>query len=240
MARAKKTAAQEKPKRDPSKLDVDGRFLRDGDKAKYEAAEDEEQRQVVFDALKARAMTMPEMRSASIVQKFEGDSVNLMSAIDELSIQVAKVNGGDMSRPEAMLLSQAHALDALFSNLARRAHANMGEGYLPAAETYMRLALRAQSQCTRTIEALSAIKNPPVVYAKQMNVTTGPQQVNNGVATNAPAIANHVAHTLENESDGNKLGGMSHELLPDTRTQEVVSRTMPSTKTLAEVHRTED
>lgn len=28
----------------------------------------------------------------------------------------------------------------------------------------------------------AAIKNPPVVFAKQMNVANGPQQVNNGTA----------------------------------------------------------
>jgi hypothetical protein len=47
-----------------------------------------------------------------------------------------------------------------------------------AAERYQRLALKAQSRAT--LETLSTIKNPPVVYAKQANIAHGPQQVNNG------------------------------------------------------------
>jgi len=38
------------------------------------------------------------------------------------------------------------ALDSFFTKMALRAALNMGE-YLNAAETYMRLALKAQSQC---------------------------------------------------------------------------------------------
>lgn len=34
-------------------------------------------------------------------------------------------------------------------------------------ETYMRLALKAQ--CARAIEVLAAMKNPPIIYAKQVN-----------------------------------------------------------------------
>jgi hypothetical protein len=47
-------------------------------------------------------------------------------------------------------------------------------------EANLRLALKAQSQCVRTLEVLGAIKNPPVVFAKQANIAHGPQQVNNG------------------------------------------------------------
>jgi hypothetical protein len=57
----------------------------------------------------------------------------------------------------------------------------MGE-YMQAAETYMRLALKAQAQCRATLETLGSIKNPPVIYARQANIANGPQQVNNGCA----------------------------------------------------------
>ena len=62
----------------------------------------------------------------------------------------------------------------------------------------MRIALRAQSQCRAALETLAAIKNPPMVIAKQANVTTGPQQVNNGVALGP-------SHTRENEFGQSKL-----------------------------------
>jgi hypothetical protein len=56
----------------------------------------------------------------------------------------------------------------------------MGQATMPTLEGFMRLAMRAQSQCRTTLETLAAIKNPPIVYARQANVTTGPQQINNG------------------------------------------------------------
>ena len=62
---------------------------------------------------------------------------------------------------------------------ARRSGLNMGE-YIEASERYMRLALKAQAQCRATIEALAAMKNPPVIIARQANISNGPQQVNNG------------------------------------------------------------
>ena len=47
-------------------------------------------------------------------------------------------------------------------------------------ETNLRLALKAQAQCARSIEILAAMKNPPIVYAKQANIAQGHQQINNG------------------------------------------------------------
>lgn len=93
-----------------------------------------------------------------------------------------RVNGNDLAAAEQMLTAQAIALNAIFAEMARRAALNMGE-YLDATERYMRLALKAQGQCRATVEALAAIKNPPVVYAKQANITSGPLQVNNGTPT---------------------------------------------------------
>ena len=52
---------------------------------------------------------------------------------------------------------------------------------LDIAERLMRLGLKAQSQARATLETLAQIKNPPVVYARQANVASGPQQNNFGV-----------------------------------------------------------
>lgn len=93
--------------------------------------------------------------------KFYGD-LDLSGLINDLSEQTRVSNGGDLKRGEAMLTAQAHTLDAIFNNLAQRAAINMGE-HLGATETYMKLALRAQSQCRATWETLAAIKNPPVM-----------------------------------------------------------------------------
>jgi hypothetical protein len=64
-----------------------------------------------------------------------------------------------MSGPEATLATQAVALNAIFTEMARRSGLNMGE-YVSASESYMKLALKAQAQCRATIETLAAIKNP--------------------------------------------------------------------------------
>jgi hypothetical protein len=101
---------------------------------------------------------------------------------------------------EDMLTAQAAALNAMFLELARRSGANMGE-YMQAAETYMRLALKAQAQCRATLETLATIKNPPVVYARQANIANGPQQVNNGVDT---------SHAGTQASPPNELLEMEH------------------------------
>ena len=106
-----------------------------------------------------------------------------------------------------MLMNQATALQTLFARLAER---GMGNDNVGPFEANMRMALRAQSQCRATLETLAAIKNPPVIYARQANVTTGPQQVNNGVAAHARA--------RENESERNEQSEVAHELLPDIRT----------------------
>ncbi len=91
-------------------------------------------------------------------------------------------NDGDLSGAVTMLSAQAAALNAMFGELARRAAMNMGE-YLDASDRYMRLALKAQGQCRATLETLAAIKNPPVVFARQANINNGgQQQVNNGAA----------------------------------------------------------
>jgi hypothetical protein len=86
---------------------------------------------------------------------------------------------------------------ALTGECRRVFHAlNMGE-YIEASEKYMRLALKAQAQCRATIETIATLKNPPVVFARQANISAGPQQVNNGPATRAEVSSNRPNELLE-------------------------------------------
>jgi hypothetical protein len=114
---------------------------------------------------------------------------------------------------EAMLMNQATALQSLFTRLAERA---MTCDQVVPFEANMRMALRAQSQCRATLEPLAAIKNPPVVYAKQANVTTGPQQVNNGV----PATP---LRARETETEPNRLLEADNGKWMDTGTASAAS-----------------
>ena len=123
------------------------------------------------------------MRGAVTTQAFSKafGETDLQSLVNELGKQCKRVRDGDLARAESLLMTQAHTLDAIFNELARRAALNMGE-YINAMDRYLRLALKAQSQCRATLETLATIKNPPVIYAKQANIANGPQQVNNGTA----------------------------------------------------------
>ena len=123
--------------------------------------------------------------SSGITETFEG-----------IRDMVEAVRKGDLAGPEAMLVTQADSLSAIFTELARRSALNMGE-YINASERYMRLALKAQAQCRATIETLAALKNPPVVIARQANISNGPQQVNNGPAPRADESLNQPNELLE-------------------------------------------
>ncbi len=100
---------------------------------------------------------------------------------------------------------------------------------MPNIEGFMRLALRAQSQCRATLETLATIKNPPVIYAKQINQTTGPQQINNGTA--APSRKREI------ETETNKLSEGTHELLQDTRASGTTSGIDTTLETLGALDR---
>ena len=109
-------------------------------------------------------------------------ATDLTATYEGLIDRAKAVRNNKLGSAEDMLTAQAAALNAIFLELARRSGSNMGE-YIQAAETYMRLALKAQAQCRATLETLANIKNPPVVYARQANIANGPQQVNNGLGT---------------------------------------------------------
>ena len=226
-AKQPKAVTPAKPK--PDCLVIDERYIKQGEKEKYKGASDSE-----FDkfqnALTARALHQPEVRAARTIQRFEGDNLNINSAIDELREQVAEVQGGSMKRPEAMLVTQAHTLDALFSALAMRSKANSDGGFLDAADRYLRLALKAQAQAVRTIEALGELKNPrPVTFVRQANLAHN-QQVNN-----------HPSPAGENQKAAEQtISEESYELLENTRTQGIEGAVNPTVEALAAIDRAKD
>ena len=157
-------AAVSTKKRNPNQLNVAGK-----------PGEDQ------ADAL-ARTLLQPTVQAAFTLKKYvkSAGDLELSGLIDSLTEQTRACSEGDLKRPEAMLTAQAHTLDAIFNNLAQRA---INAKYMDELEPYLKLALRAQSQCRATWEALATIKNPPVMsYVRQANVAHGPQQVNNASA----------------------------------------------------------
>ncbi len=103
-------------------------------------------------------LALPRTSTAHRFNKGTFGDVSLTDTFDSLSDKVAAFEKGDHSQQRAMLIGQSLALNAIFTELARRAAANMGE-YINASERYMRLALKAQAQSRATVEALERITN---------------------------------------------------------------------------------
>ena len=212
-------ATKRKPakKRDPNQITANGK-------------PDEDQAVAI-----ARTVLRPTVQAAVTLKEYGtsfGD-LDLSGLIASLTEQTQLSNDGDLGRAEAMLTAQAHTLDAIFNNLARRA---INAEYMDNLDRYLKLALRAQSQCRATWEALATIKNPPVMgYVRQANIAHGPQQVNN--ASNAPAAAPragenpNLQNKLLEEKDGERL---------DTGTTCAPGTDDPAMATLGEVDRAEN
>jgi hypothetical protein len=151
------------------------------------------------DAL-AHTTLQPTVQAAATLMEYKSfGEMSINTLVADLSKQCDLASQGDLARAEALLTAQAHTLDAIFNNLARRAAANMGE-YMNATETYLRLALKAQGQCRATLETLAIIKNPqPVAFVRQANIAHGPQQVNN-----IPAQPGESSRARESENQQNK------------------------------------
>jgi len=213
-ASAKKQAVSTTPKADTLQLrHLDGKS---------------DERCVAECALSAVAGNAATTRTFSRSTFGEPDLTECVAVILE---KTQKVQAGDLSDVEATLTAQAATLNAIFNEMARRAALNMGE-YIKAADTYMRLAFKAQSQCRCTLEALAEIKNPrPVAFVKQANISNGHQQINNGVqGSDSPAHGN-------NSIQSNELSGAGYELLPDARTSALAGRIDTPVEAVGKINR---
>ena len=151
----------------------------------------------------ARTLTRPEIGAAAVIEAWSPNTHDVNKLAAELAAQVKAVNQGDMERTEGILLSQAQALDAIFVNLMRRSTHQTNASHW---EMYMRMGMKAQSQCRATLQALAEIKNPhSVAFVKQANINNGGhQQVNNGLpASDAERSAPTPAR--ENQTEQIKL-----------------------------------
>ena len=177
---------------------------------------------------KARTLLRPSMRAAITTAEFtpiEIDDIGLDALAQAMDEHTQAINKGDLKHAEAMLVSQAYSLDAIFHQLAWRANE---QKQLKQYETMFRLAFKAQSQCARTLEALAKIKNPPIVYAKQANIANGPQQVNNSISP----------HAGETEKQKNELLEHTHGERLDTGTASTTSGINQNLETVETLDRT--
>lgn len=175
--------------------------------------------------------TSPELAAYRVINGAEqksgiGELIDVPTLLSTLRDQAAAVNRGDLAQAEAMLMNQATALQSLFARLSER---GMSCDQVAGFEANLRMALRAQSQCRATLETLAAIKNPPIVYAKQANFANGPQQVNNGIPPQAG----------KTESVQSKLLEAQHGNYLDTSTAGAAIGANPELATVGEVDRAE-
>lgn len=189
----------------------------------------------------ANLITSPEFAAHRVIAMMQpkniADEIDTPTMLETLREQAAAVQRGDLASAEAMLMNQASSLQSLFVRLSERA---MEQAHMPNLEGFMRLALRAQSQCRASLETLAAIKNPPIVYARQANVTTGPQQINNGTA-------NLITEKNGTPSRAREIGNQQSRLLEsgngewmDTGTTGAAIGTDKAMATVGEIDRAEN
>ncbi len=190
----------------------------------------------------AEELNAPSLRAAATLVAMDckgpfnhGDTPppSINQQMQALHGRAKKIDDGNMCLPEHTLVAQMQVLDGMFNLLTQRALHNLDHS-LEATERYMKMALRAQNQCRATIEALAEVKNPRVaVFASQANVSSGPQQVNNGTPSPAPA-----------RGDSAGCVNMTNELLEhqhgkglDTGAPGQTGRAYQTVETVGEKHR---
>lgn len=161
--------------------------------------------------------------------------VGLGESITVVQNHAKKIRSCDLSDLENTLAAQVLVLNVMFNELARRAAMNMGS-HMDATEKYLKLALKAQSQCRTTAETLAEIKNPSQpTFIKQANIA-GQQQVNNGSLRDDPMTH---AQGKNIESSNELLTEANHETL-DSRGTTATIRANSQLATVGALNRSND
>lgn len=156
---------------------------------------------------KVRRWMSPETSAARVILACEngnvfGDAIDINVLLKKLKEDSEAIECGQLNKAESMLINQADALQTLFTKLIVMA---TNSEYLSQFEAYLKLGLRAQNQSRMTLETLAAMKNPPLIVAKQANIANGHQQINN------------LPPGMENQNPQNELLERTHGERMDTR-----------------------
>ena len=184
----------------------------------------------------ARTALLPAINGAVVVKAYQGNllgkDVDVSELVQGLTDSCKRVNDGDLSTLEAMLVSQATALQTVFTSLVCRAQAQTQQRHL---EAFLGLAFKAQAQSRATISALVELKYPrQATFVKQANIAHGPQQVINAGAAGElrEQYAQARARAGKSEPEQNKLLEAEHGNYLDTRAQGEASRINPHMATV--------
>lgn len=183
----------------------------------------------------ARATLLPSFNAAIVMQSYQeniGGNVDINELVTGLADSCRDVNGGDLAKMEAMLLSQAIALQTIFTSLARRAQT---QEYQKNLEAFLGLALKAQAQSRATISALVDLKYPrQATFVKQANIANGPQQVNNGAIEQTDSRARQLQTEQNKLLEGSYVTGTQRM---DSREAQTAERSNPAVEAVGKVHR---
>lgn len=144
-------------------------------KAQQQAADNKKATRAIADP-----STMQGLLYQQVTKSFAGGyEIDQWELREQLAAQSQAIADGDTEQLTKLLASQALSLNALFTKYGEMA---VRAEYVSSMDTYAKIALRAQSQCRATAEAISSIQNPPhATFVRQTNISNGaPQQVNNG------------------------------------------------------------
>jgi hypothetical protein len=193
---------------------------------------------------KAKAALSGSVNNASVILMYQenimGKDIDINELILGLQDTCKDVHAGDLKSVETMLVTQAKALQTIFSSLARKAHVQTHQKHY---EAFLGLALKAQAQSRATITALVDLKYPrQATYVKQANIAHGAQQVNNGTAPQQ--ICDQYAHTpapaKEITNPQNKLleaTNAKQSYRMDTRAPQKAKRSHKEVEAVESVHR---
>lgn len=107
---------------------------------------------------------------------------DLAACVDSIRDIAKRVQAGELSDCDQVLVAQTVTLNAMFAELPKRAAINMGTS-LDLTDRDLRVAFNTQAQSRCKADSLAEMENPrQVTFAKQVNNANGPQQVNNGTA----------------------------------------------------------
>ena len=170
---------------------------------------------------RAALVTSPAFRAAGTIAKIE--DADPPAVYKRLQAQAEEVSRGDLSSVEAQLLAQMQTLNSVFHKFTAKA---LDLPLHHGGETYMRLALKAQIQATRTAEVLGNLKNAPVILANQLNMAQN-QQVNNHLAANS-SQAQETTHARRKPYRLDTRASQTPLTTLDTRAPSGTSRTHPA------------
>ena len=142
----------------------------DDSKVEEQSRNDEKRNAALF--LSPECQSLTAINALLTPQDKEAGTIKLGALYEEIQSIIKAVSSGDMSRPEEIAMAQITTLDRLFTRLLEISFQNLEQGQF---ESLLRVAMKAQSQCARTIETLATLKNPAII-ANQQLVNNGTMQ----------------------------------------------------------------